>query len=295
MSRFSKDDLRDLVAEVVSSLNQPKTMLLESPDLLGEGVYDPNILKAVFTAGGPGSGKSFTTDIIFGVRMDKPSNLDPNLEPAEAWTYPKMFSHASFAGDTGLKYVNSDRFFERGLERAKINPSTLSDFEAAAPEEYDTLVNKEIRPASSAATRRARDHYLDSKLGVIMDGTADDIEKIKRRKDLVEAAGYDTMMIFVNTSLEMALRRNASPDRGRELPRHVVTDIWDKVQENRDELRSIFQNTAGGFVEIMNDAGGMPAPDIVRSIKTFVTSPVKSELGRAWIASELERKTHPKI
>ena len=290
MPRFSKDDLRDLIAEVVFSLSSPKEMLLERPAILDEGVYDPNILKAVFTAGGPGSGKSFTTDIIFGVRLDKPSNLDPAIEPTGPWAYPKMFSHASFAGDTGLKYVNSDRFFERGLEKAGVDPSTLADFEAAAPEEYDALINKKIRPASSAALKRARGHYLDSRLGLIVDGTADDIEKIRRRKGRVEEAGYDTMMVFVNTSLEMALRRNASPDRGRELPEKIVTNIWDKVQTNKEELRRIFEDSSGGFVEILNDAGGMPDTDVVRSIKTFVGSPVENEIGRAWIASEMERK-----
>ena len=28
-------------------------------DILKEGVYDPGIFKAIFTAGGPGSGKSY--------------------------------------------------------------------------------------------------------------------------------------------------------------------------------------------------------------------------------------------
>ena len=32
-----------------------------------EGVYDPGILKAVFLAGGPGSGKSYSVNQIFGI------------------------------------------------------------------------------------------------------------------------------------------------------------------------------------------------------------------------------------
>ena len=34
--------------------------------LLKEGVYDPGIFKAVFMAGGPGSGKSYTAKSVFG-------------------------------------------------------------------------------------------------------------------------------------------------------------------------------------------------------------------------------------
>ena len=35
-------------------------------DLLTEGVYDKGALKAVFMAGGPGSGKSFVAKGLFG-------------------------------------------------------------------------------------------------------------------------------------------------------------------------------------------------------------------------------------
>ena len=54
--------------------------------ILREGVYDPGIFKAFFLAGGPGSGKTFVTRSAF--------------------------------GGTGLKLVNSDASFERGLKKA---------------------------------------------------------------------------------------------------------------------------------------------------------------------------------
>ena len=39
--------------------------MIKLVDILTEGVYDPGIFKAVFTAGGPGSGKSFAAAITF--------------------------------------------------------------------------------------------------------------------------------------------------------------------------------------------------------------------------------------
>ena len=36
-------------------------------DLLNEGVRDPGIFKAVFLAGGPGSGKSYVAQQLFGI------------------------------------------------------------------------------------------------------------------------------------------------------------------------------------------------------------------------------------
>ena len=43
------------------------TKYLTEPFLIEEGVNDPGILKAVFLAGGPGSGKSFVASNLFGI------------------------------------------------------------------------------------------------------------------------------------------------------------------------------------------------------------------------------------
>ena len=58
-------------------------------DILTEGVYDPGIFKAVFTAGGPGSGKSYVASTLFGMPEKMP-----------------------FVSAKGLKSVNSDKYFE---------------------------------------------------------------------------------------------------------------------------------------------------------------------------------------
>ena len=52
---------------------------------LNEGLYDPNIFKAFFLAGGPGSGKTFVTKGSF--------------------------------GGTGLRMINSDTAFEVALKK----------------------------------------------------------------------------------------------------------------------------------------------------------------------------------
>ena len=77
-------------------------MMIKLFDILTEGVYDPGIFKAVFTAGGPGSGKSFAASTLFGMPQRMP-----------------------FVSAQGLKGVNSDSAFENYLERAKL-PKDLS-------------------------------------------------------------------------------------------------------------------------------------------------------------------------
>ena len=58
---------------------------------------------------------------------------------------------------------------------------------------------------------------------MIIDGTGDDFNKISREKKQLEEIGYETYMIFVNTSLEVALERNENRDRV--LPRSIVEEI----------------------------------------------------------------------
>ena len=51
MNRFDANDLRNLITEVVSSYQEQKLKwLLESPETLREGVFDPQILKCIFMA-----------------------------------------------------------------------------------------------------------------------------------------------------------------------------------------------------------------------------------------------------
>ena len=73
-------------------------------DLLTEGVYDKGIFKAVFMAGGPGSGKSFMAQNIFGI-PDK--------------------AHVSVSG---LRVVNSDKQFMYMLKRYGFDPTQLAQY-----------------------------------------------------------------------------------------------------------------------------------------------------------------------
>jgi hypothetical protein len=98
-------------------LDEPNTL---NEEILEEGVYDPGILKAVFTAGGPGSGKSYVADVMFDVRE---AGKD------------KVFDAASFVGRYGLKYVNSDNLFEIGLKKMGIPLADLGTISQLAKEE----------------------------------------------------------------------------------------------------------------------------------------------------------------
>ena len=133
-----------------------------------EGVYDPNIFKAVFLAGGPGSGKSFVV--------------------------------RTTTGGLGLKIVNSDDIYERDLEKAGLD--------AGNPDDIFSDEGQAIRVRSKEKTGARKSLWVDGRLGIIIDGTGKDVAKITGQKNKLEQIGYDCYMIFVNTSLDIAQERN---------------------------------------------------------------------------------------
>lgn len=266
-------NLKNLVRQVVTE--QRHSSILCSPKIINEGVYDPGILKAVFTAGGPGSGKSYLADVIFGVRTGKGK---------------PFFKNSSFLGASGLKYVNSDRFFERELAKLGINPKDLRDISELPGSELWDIVQDPDEPES--ARNIAKDHlknlrslYEEGRLGMLIDGTGSKFDKMVREKKLADAMGYDTYMLFVDTSLPVAIERDAKRDRT--LGPELVEEIWQGVQDNKEKFKELFGDN---FSIVENSVYGPPPQEVVKNINKFVEAPVENPIGQAWIQSELEKK-----
>src|SRR6056300_1183513 len=211
--------------DIEEQLLNIKETILEQ--MIIEGVDDPGILKCVFMAGGPGSGKSFTAKEIFGVGKE----------------YTNSFSAS------GLKVVNSDSAFEKGLKDNGIDPKDLARIEKDEPELWDKIIRDPggIRAQAKQLTQKQQSFYEAGRLGMIIDGTGDEVSKIKKKKEHAEKLGYDCYMVFVNTSLEVALERNAARDRT--LPEDLVTDIWKACQNNLGKFQTIF---SGNMVIVDN-------------------------------------------
>lgn len=141
---------------------------------LQEGINDPAIFKAVFLAGGPGSGKSF----IVGQTALIP---------------------------LGFKLINSDNQFERALEKAGLDKSN--------PDDIFSPKGQEIRKGAKALTAKQMRYAIDGRLGLVIDGTGKDAAKIKSQATKLKKLGYEVAMIFVNTDLESAQARNLKRDR----------------------------------------------------------------------------------
>jgi predicted kinase len=241
--------------------------MIRLTDLLKEGVYDPGILKCVFLAGGPGSGKSTVSDEIFGLGF--------GLNRVNA---------------AGLKIVNSDTAFERQLEKNGIDGKDLARIEKEEPELWKWITEdpKGVRELSKKTTARIKGFYEAGRLGMIIDGTGDDVDKIQRQKREAEALGYDTFMVFVNTSLEVAKFRN-SMRQTRRLPDNLLVPSWKECQNNLGKFQSLFGSQ--NFRIADNTVTGQKTPeDIQSSINAFLKRPIQNRIGAEWIKAAREFK-----
>ena len=210
---------------------------------LQEGLQDPNIFKAFFLAGGPGSGKSYV------VRKT--------------------------TGGTGLKVVNSDDAFEKLLRDA--NLSLKMPPEEKAPREVQ-------RKRAKALTKSRRDNYVEGRIGLIIDGTGKEYDKIAKQATELKQLGYDVHMIFVNTSLDTALQRNA--ERPRSVPDSIVVKSWNEVQSN---IGSFSQHFRENFIVVdNNDAGEDVFVKVFKQIKGLLRKKVQSPVAKQWVMKQMK-------
>ena len=234
-----------------------------------EGVYDPGIFKAFFLAGGAGSGKSYSAEKATGSAAGKFQWDDSisKLTPGKVGPY-------------GLKVVNSDEQLEYGLMKAKMS-ANMKAYTSGEIERKEL-----IRTKAKKVTAKREQLWIQGRLGLIIDGTAKDLTKLGIKKKALEDVGYDTYMIFVNTSLDVAIQQNNS--RSRKLPDQIIRDTWNEVQGIKDQLANLFP---GGFVEIVNNRAG---EDVFRKafvqVGKLIKKPPTKPAAKMWIAQELEQK-----
>ena len=237
-------------------------------ELITEGVDDPGILKCIFLAGGPGSGKSYTAKEIFGVGKSDISSVS--------------------AG--GLKVLSSDTAFEQALKKNGINPKDLADIQKNDPNFWAYIAGEtgdSIRNKAKEITQKQQAFYEAGRLGMIIDGTGDEVLKIRNKMDKAEKLGYDCYMVFVNTSLEVAIKRNA--ERSRSLPESLVREIWSKCQENMGKFQGMFGNN---FIIVDNTEYHPINQSVQKQVDAFLRKPIQNPIGKKWIMGARQLKKH---
>ena len=188
---------------------------------------------------------------------------------------------SAFAG-TCLKVVNSDAAFEQGLRQANLS--------LKMPDEEEYFRNL-IRDRAKATANTALDTYIKGRLGLVIDATGRDLQLVQSQVALLRHIGYDCYMVFVNTSLDVALERNAT--RGRSIPEYIVQRSWEGVQANIGAYQRLFSPNKMLIIDnnrsekelvsqVLNTAS--------RFIRSRLTTKPQNGIAMNWIKKELEAK-----
>ena len=96
-------------------------------------------------------------------------------------------------------------------------------------------------------------------------------------------------MIFVNTSLDVALERNQKRDRT--VPESVAIKSWNNVQRNIGKFSQYFRQN---FVVVDNNDAkendGMIFNSVFKQIKYLANKKVANPVAQMWIKSEMDKK-----
>ena len=194
----------------------------------------------------------------------------------------KTYVTSKITGGLGLKNVNSDTAFEKALKKAGLSLDMPPDEE----KERD-----EIRARSKSLTAKRLDLYIMGRLGLIIDSTARDVQKIEKGLAALKRLGYDTYMIFVNTSLDVALARNAR--RERSIPEYITTNSWNGVQSNMGKFQRLFGMS--NFLVVDNNKSDLELTTLTmnrvsKEVRKYMKAPIQSYIAKRWMASERKAK-----
>ena len=172
-----------------------------------EGPHDPYTHKAIFFAGAPGSGKTYVARKLAGTFQ-------------------------------GFKQVNMDTWFKRLMTKKNLS------WDMPDKEEPEREIE---RQKSKELVAKQQQSYTDSGLGLLIDSTGRIYETIERIKNELESKGYETTMIFVNTDLQTALRRNRQ--RERQQQDKIIHKNFGIIEQNLGKFQRLFND-----VHIINNS-----------------------------------------
>jgi predicted ABC-type ATPase len=217
-------------------------------EILSENITLCPAPKAVFMAGGPGSGKSTVINRL-GLRQ-------------------------------ALQVVNADDAFEASLESAGIplDRSSIVDqyrpikkmYQQAVKDDDTDLVAK-LQPEylalkailsksmklfvmARSAAKKAQSEYACDRQSFLIDGTAGDFRHISKQVKELRDVGYNVAMLYIDVPLQVSMERNIlrGKEGGRRLHDDTVIKSWKAVDKSKAAYADIF---GGNFFLIDGSEG----------------------------------------
>lgn len=259
-SNASNDDAKDLYNDVRKGMNIKENFDSIIQNILSEGVHDKGIFKAMFLAGGPGSGKDYVLN-------------------------------KTLAGH-GLIEINSDKALEFLMDKNNLDKKMPEN-----EKEARNLIRGKAKDITDLRERLAligRNGLIVNGTG----DDHKKIERIKKRlEELGYETGM--IMVNTRDEVSQQRNIERGQRGGRTVPEDIRKEKWNSVQAARSELAKLFgsryyefdnsedlRNADPDIVKSKNEE----MTQLFRNVQDFVKKPTKSDVAKEWISQELSKK-----
>ena len=251
---------KELYNDVRNNMKLKEDLDNHFEELLVEGVHDKAIFKAVFLAGGPGSGKDYVLDNTLAGHGLTEINSDKALE---------------FLMDKeGLdKTMPSDEKDKRDSVRGRAKNMTELRQRLALEGRNGLIINGTGDDAEKIARIKSGLEEMGYDTAMVMVNTADEVSKQR--------------------NIERGQRG------GRTVPEDIRKEKWDSVQRSRPELAKLFGQKYMEFDNSEDLRSASPEVvkakkeemmGLFQNIQQFVAEPPESPTAEMWVAHELHKK-----
>ena len=251
---------KELYNDVRNNMRTNENLNVDFEHLLIEGVHDKGIFKAVFLAGGPGSGKDYVLDNTLSGHGLTEINSDKALE---------------FLMDKeGLdKTMPADEKDKRDAVRRRAKNMTELRQRLAFEGRNGLIINGTGDDAEKIAKIKAGLEEMGYDTAMVMVNTGDEVSKQR--------------------NIERGQRG------GRTVPEDIRKEKWDSVQRSRPELAKLFGNKYIEFDNSEDLRSAAPEVvkakkeemmGIFQNIQKFVSEPPESPTAEMWVAHEMHKK-----
>ena len=138
----------------------------------------------------------------------------------------------------------------------------------------DKILKEAILPAGFSEINADEFHKVELQGNVVINGSFDP-EKVITIKEALELKGYQTIMVFVNTSNEVSkLRNEARAGKGRVIAENVRFGKWKAAQDALNFYDSLFEKV----IEVKNDLDLNQPEAIIQEVYEKLIKSVAAEI-----------------
>ena len=259
-SHVEPSHAKELYSDVRKHMGIKESVDEAFEELLNEGVHDKGIFKAVFLAGGPGSGKDYVLDNTLAGNGMVEINSDKALE--------FLMDKKNLS-----KTMPASEKIERDLVRGRAKNMTELRQRLALQGRNGLIINGTGDDHEKIKTIKSRLEELGYDTSMIMVNTRDEVS--------------------ASRNVERGSRG------GRTVPEDVRKQKWDAVQKARPELAKLFGDRYAEFDNSEDLRVARPEIvqakkeellNLYKGVQKFMKAPPKADQAKEWVANELQKK-----